>query len=76
MKPEGVLLFVDAVEDDDAWLLLGDSRYRVPRAILPSGAGEGSWLRLVPDSAPPEAQALESRRAQLLRGDPGGKIKL
>lgn len=76
MKPEGVLLFVDAIEDDDAWLVLGDSRYRVPRAILPPGTAEGAWLRLAPDHPPPEAREIESRRAQLLRDDPGGNIKL
>jgi hypothetical protein len=76
MTQEGVLLFVDAIEDDDAWVLLGDTRYRIPRAILPPETGEGSWLRLLPDRPPPEAKAIESRRAQLLREDPGGNIKL
>jgi hypothetical protein len=76
MKHASTLLFVDAVEDDDAWLLLGDQRLRVPRAILPPEAGEGSWLRLSLDDGPAEAKQIESRRALLLRNDPGGKIKL
>jgi hypothetical protein len=76
MKDEGVLLFVDAIEDDDAWLLVGEKRHRVPRAILPVDAREGSWLRLSLGQAPPEAKDIQARRAHLLRGDPGGKVKL
>jgi hypothetical protein len=75
-RDEGVLLFVDALEDDDAWLLVGDKRHRVPRAILPPEACEGSWLRLSLGQAPPEAKSIEGHRAQLLRSDPGGKVKL
>jgi len=78
MSDETVLLFVDALEDDDAWVLLGEKRYRIPRALLPAGSGEGAWLRL---SADPSHQAdveesIEARRARLLRADPGGDIKL
>lgn len=76
MTEQGVLLFVDAIEDDDAWVLLGETRHLVPRAILPPGAHEGSWLRLAIVAAPAEAQSIEARRAVLLRGDPGGKVKL
>lgn len=71
-----VLLFVDAIEDGDAWLVLGEKRYLVPRAILPQAASEGTWLRLAVDQPPSEAQNLETRRAQLLQSDPGGNIKL
>jgi len=76
MKHGSVLLFVDAVEDEDAWILIGDARHRVARAILPPGAGEGAWLRLSIDDPPPEVRDLQGRRAQLMQGDPGGKIKL
>jgi hypothetical protein len=76
VKHESTLLFVDAIEDDDAWLVLDDKRLRVPRAVLPPQAAEGSWLRLSLDQGPAEAKQIESRRAQLLRNDPGGKIKL
>lgn len=76
MKRESVLLFVDSVEDDDAWVVLGDRRHRVDRAILPANAGEGSWLRLSIAEPPDEAKKLEERRARLVRDDPGGKIEL
>jgi len=51
MNGESVLLFIDAIEDDEAWVLLEERRYRLPRALLPAGAGEGTWLRLTVDSA-------------------------
>jgi hypothetical protein len=76
MPSESVLLFVDAVEDDDAWVVLGESRHRIARAVLPPGAGEGSWLRLSIAEPPAEAKNLEERRAKLVRDDPGGTIKL
>jgi hypothetical protein len=78
MNEESVLLFIDAIEDDEAWVLLEDKRYRMPRALLPAGAGEGTWLRLTVDRARKlEVQDdIEARRARLLRSDPGGDIKL
>jgi hypothetical protein len=76
MKEESVVLFVDELEDGDAWLLLGDKRHRVPRAMLPIGAHEGTWLRLSIDQAPAEAQEIEAHRERLGRADPGGKVKL
>jgi hypothetical protein len=76
VKDDAILLFVDAIEDDEAWLLVGEKRHRVPRAILPTGAREGTWLRLAISAAPAEVKDIDERRAHLLRGDPGGKIKL
>jgi len=78
MNEESVLLFIDAIEDDEAQVLLEDKRYRMPRALLPVGAGEGTWLRLTVDRArKQEVEAeIEARRARLLRSDPGGDIKL
>jgi hypothetical protein len=78
MNEEGVLLFIDAIEDDEAFVLLEEKRYSLPRALLPGGAGEGTWLRLSVDRAQKakvEAET-EARRARLLRSDPGGDIKL
>jgi hypothetical protein len=76
MTEEGVLLFVDAIEDDEARVLLGESPHTFPRALLPSGAREGSWLRLT--LAPPQKldEEIEARRARMLHSDPGGNIKL
>jgi hypothetical protein len=78
MNEESVLFFIDAIEDDEALVLLEDKRHRFPRALLPAGAGEGTWLRLSVDrsqKAKVEAE-IEARRARLLRSDPGGNIKL
>jgi len=78
MSDETVLLFVDAIEDDDAWVVRKDKRYRMPRALLPAGSGEGAWLRLSADPARKAEveESIETRRARLLGSDPGGDIKL
>jgi hypothetical protein len=76
MSDDSVLLFVDAIEDDEAFLLLGEKRWPVPRALLPAGAKEGTWLRLVVDSSQRIDEEIEARRIRLLRSDPGGPIKL
>jgi hypothetical protein len=78
MTEESVSLFVDALEDDEALILLGDKRYALPRALLPPGAREGSWLRLSldPGKAQKLGEEIEARRERLLRMDPGGDIKL
>ncbi len=76
MTEEGVLLFIDAIEDEEAWVLLGDVRHRLARALLPPGAREGVWLRLSVDTSQTVGQEIEARRARLVRGDPGGNVKL
>ena len=78
MNEESVLLFIDAIEDDEAVVLLEDRRDRMPRALLPAGAGEGTWLRLTVDRARQSEveDEIEARRARLLRSDAGGDIKL
>ena len=76
MNEESVLLFIDAIEDDEALVLLEEKRYSMPRALLPAGAGEGTWLRLTLDRSKKVEEEIEARRARLLRSDPGGNIKL
>jgi hypothetical protein len=77
MKPaDDVLLFVDAIEDDEAQVLLGEQRWSIPRALLPPGAREGSWLRLAVDTSQKLGEEIEARRARLLGSDRGGNIKL
>jgi hypothetical protein len=76
MNQESVMLFIDAIEDDEAFVLLEEKRYSLPLALLPSGAGEGTWLRLSVDSSQKVEDEIEARRARLLRSDPGGDIKL
>ena len=72
MNEESVLLFIDAIEDDEAFLLLEEKRYSLPRALLPAGAGEGTWLRLSVDRAQKVKveKEIAARRARLLRSDP------
>lgn len=68
-------VFVDAVENGHARLLLGDQAFTVPAALLPDDAGEGSWLKLSAAVTPPEADP-DALRRKLGRDDPGGPIKL
>ena len=68
-------VFVDAVEDGQARLMLGDDAFTVPAALLPDGAGEGSWLKLTVTVTPPQADP-DALRRKLGSDDPGGPIKL
>lgn len=72
------LLFVDAIENGRARLLLGREAFDVPAALLPHGAREGSWLRwsLALAPAPPDDDQGAAVRAKLGRGDDGGDIDL
>jgi hypothetical protein len=76
--PAPPLLFVDAVEDGRARLLLGRDAFEVPAALLPRGAREGSWLRwsMEPAPAPPDDDQGSTLRAKLGRDDDGGDIDL
>ena len=55
-------MFVDAVEDGRARLMLGDDAFTVPAALLPDGAGEGSWLKLSATVTPPQVDPDVLRR--------------
>ena len=68
-------VFVDAVEEGRARLLLGADAFTVPTALLPDGAGEGTWLQLTATVTPPQADP-DALRRKLGRDDPGGPIKL
>jgi hypothetical protein len=76
MKDESTRIFVDAIEDDDVYLVVGEKRFVVPRAMLPKGAAEGSWLRLAVEGDASLGREIEARRGRLLGTDPGGDIKL
>jgi hypothetical protein len=69
------VVFVDAVEEGRARLLLSDDAFTVPAALLPAGAGEGTWLKLTTTVTPPQADP-DALRRKLGRDDPGGPIKL
>ena len=74
-KTKTSAVFVDAVENGRARLMLGTDAFTVPAALLPDDAGEGSWLKLSTTVTPPQADP-DSLRRKLGRGDPGGPIKL
>ena len=81
--PRSVHAYVDAVESDVARILLqhrdGEWHgHNLPAAILPAGAGEGSWLKLSLKVVPaPEGEATPKLRAKLGRRDKkGGDIIL
>lgn len=69
------MVFVDALEEGDARLLLGEQSFTVPRRLLPTGVQEGQWVRfeVVPAPAPDSSGV---RRQHLGKDDPGGPIKL
>ena len=69
------VVFVDGVEGDRARLLLGSDAFTVPVALLPDGAGEGTWLQITAAVTTPQADP-EALRRKLGRDDPGGPIKL
>jgi hypothetical protein len=69
-------VFVDAVEDGLARLELGEQAFTVPAALLPDGAGEGSWLTLTATVTAPPSSDPDALRRELGKDDPGGPIKL
>jgi hypothetical protein len=74
-KTKTSAVFVDAVEEGHARLMLGDDAFTVPVALLPEDAREGSWLELSATVTPPQVDPDVLRR-KLGRDDPGGPIKL
>jgi hypothetical protein len=74
-KTKTTSVFVDAVENGRARLLLGDDAFTVPAALLPDDAGEGAWLKVSTVVTPPQADP-DALRRKLGRDDPGGPIQL
>lgn len=76
--PKTPLLFVDAIENGRARLLLGRDAFEVPASLLPPGAREGTWLRWSLELAPslPDDDQGAALRAKLGRDDDGGDIDL
>ena len=75
MSSKTTPVFVDAVEEGYARLELGEQAFTIPAALLPDGAGEGSWLQLTMTVTPPQADP-EALRRKLGSDDPGGPLKL
>lgn len=74
-KTKTTSVFVDAVENGRARLLLGEDAFTVPAALLPDDAREGSWVQLSAVVTSPQADP-DALRRKLGRDDPGGPIKL
>lgn len=74
-KSKTMAVFVDAVEGGLARLELGEQAFTVPAALLPDGAGEGSWLKLTATVTTPPSDP-DALRRKLGKDDPGGPIKL
>jgi hypothetical protein len=70
------LLYVDAIENDRARLVLDEDAFTVPARLLPDGAREGSWIRLSGRVVPAPPSDAAKIREKLARDDPGGPIKL
>lgn len=69
-------LFVDAIEDDFAQVLVGEEVFSVPVAWLPEGTREGEFVELSAAIVPAPAADTEARRRRLAKDDPGGDIEL
>jgi hypothetical protein len=70
------LLFVDAIEEGRARLLLGEDAFTVPAALLPKDARAGSWLRMSLGVVPAPPSRAAAIRKKLAGDDDGGPIKL
>jgi hypothetical protein len=70
------VLFVDAVEQGRARLVLDDEAFTIPARLLPRGAREGAWIQLSIGVVPAPASDAAALRKKLARGDRGGPIKL
>lgn len=70
--------FVDRIEGNIAVLRIQETTVELPRALLPEGAGEGTWLdfSLAVIAAPEEIEQAEATRRKLSSDDDGGDFKL
>ncbi len=70
--------FVDRIEGTIAVLRADGATIELPAAMLPEGAGEGTWvaISIAPIAVPEEAAAGETLRAKLGADDDGGDFKL
>jgi hypothetical protein len=75
MTARTTAVFVDAIESGRARLLLGETAFELPVALLPDGVREGCWLELTATIVPPPSDPNERRR-RMGGDDPGGPIRL
>jgi hypothetical protein len=75
MTTRTTVVFVDAIEGGRARLLLGETAFELPLALLPDEAREGCWLDLTATIVPAPTDP-EERRRRMGGDDPGGPIRL
>jgi hypothetical protein len=75
-SPDDQLIFVDAIDEGRARLLLDEDAFTVPATLLPAGAKAGSWLSLSLRVVPAPPSRADAIRKKLARDDDGGPIKL
>jgi hypothetical protein len=76
MTAKQSLVFVDALEDTTARLLVEDRAFSLPRELLPADVREGQWLLIQVDHTEAPPNQTHALREELGRGDRGGDIKL
>ncbi len=76
MTAKQSLVFVDALEDTTARLLLEEQAFSLPRQLLPADVREGQWLMIRVDHTEAPPNQTHALREELGRGDRGGDIKL
>ncbi len=78
--PVEVALYVDRIEGALAVLTGAGHTLHLPLVLLPSGAREGSHLRMAltldPDAAADEQARIEGKSLKLRGGDDGGDLGL
>ncbi len=78
MKPgrRSTRLFVDAIDDGIARVLLGERVLSIAVDLLPAAVREGEWVELSVGVVPPPDSDTDETRERLAKDDPGGTIKL
>jgi hypothetical protein len=69
-------VFVDAIEDQVARLLVEEESFTLPKRLLPDDTREGDWVVLTIGRAAAPPDDTQARRGRLAGGDPGGDIEL
>lgn len=70
--------FVDRIEGNVAVLRVDGATFELPAALLPDGAGEGTWIEIGVRAVevPEDVQRAEAARRKLSADDDGGDFKL
>lgn len=71
-----IRLFVDAIDEGSARVLVDDQILTVPVALLPPAVREGDWVEMTVGVIEPPPSDADERRRRLAKDDPGGPLKL